>query len=221
MSSSKGKIEKIEKQHLILCEGEDEFWFLASFLNSVELKQTPFFANDIQIFNFGGNQELFNKLNVLKITSGFQQVQSLLIVRDAERDAQAAVQQIQSALQKAGLPTPSNPGKWEMKNLKVGFLLFPTCDSTVHEGTLEDLCLSILKESSSSVILEEIDSFINLLGDKHKREFPHEFKTKLHTYFSITDKFVGLKIGEAANAGVFDWNSTRLDFLKSFLLSAV
>ena len=221
MSSTKDKIEKIEKQHLILCEGEDEFWFLVSLLNSSELRENPFFANDIQIFNFGGNEELPKKLSVLRLTSGFQQVQSLLILRDTERDAQAAVRQVQSALKKAGFPSPSDPGKWEIQGLKVGFLLFPTCDSTVHEGTLEDLCLSILKEPSSSIILEEIETFMKLLGDKHKREFPHEFKTKLHTYFSITDKFVGLKIGEAAKAGVFDWNSTRLDFLKSFLLSAI
>lgn len=217
MSSTKGKNEKIEKKHLILCEGEDEFWFLVSFLNSDELKQRPFFANDIQIFNFGGNEELLKKLNVLKLTSGFQQVQSLLILRDAERDAEAAVRQIQSALKKAELPSPSGPGEWKTQGLKVGFLLFPTCDSTAHEGTLEDLCLSILKEPSSPVILEEVGTFMELLEDKHKRKFPHEFKTKLHTYFSITDKFVGLKIGEAAKAGVFNWNSTRLDFLKEFL----
>ena len=91
MSSTKDKIEKIEKQHLILCEGEDEFWFLVSLLNSSELRENPFFANDIQIFNFGGNEELPKKLSVLRLTSGFQQVQSLLILRDTERDAQAAV----------------------------------------------------------------------------------------------------------------------------------
>ena len=110
MSSTKDKIEKIEKQHLIFCEGEDEFWFLVSLLNSSELRENPFFANDIQIFNFGGNEELPKKLCVLRLTSGFQQVQSLLILRDTERDAQAAVRQVQSALKKAGCPSPSDPG---------------------------------------------------------------------------------------------------------------
>ena len=91
----------------------------------------------------------------------------------------------------------------------------------LHQNHLQNLI--VLEDSPLylNLNIEEIDTFMKLLGDKHKREFPHEFKTKLHTYFSITDKFVGLKIGEAAKAGVFDWNSTRLDFLKSFLLSAI
>lgn len=220
MASLKNKTEKIHKPYLIMCEGEDELRFLISFLNCSEVEDYPFFANDVQVINFGGNEELPLKLNVLKITPGFEQVKSLLILRDAEKDAQVAIRQIQNGLTKAGLPTPSEPGKWEGKNLKTGFLLFPTCDTSVHEGTLEDLCLSILKEDASFEILTEIDTFLKLLEERHQREFRHEFKAKLHTYFSITDKFVGMKIGEAANAGAFDWNSVKLNSLKTFLLAA-
>ncbi len=220
MAFPKNKIEKIHKPYLIMCEGEDEFRFLISFLNCPEMEDNPFFANDVQVINFGGNEELPLKLNVLKITPGFEQVKSLLILRDAEKDAQAAVRQIQNGLLKANLPVPSEAGKWEGKDVKIGFLLFPTCDTSVCEGTLEDLCLSILKEDTSSKILAEIDTFLKLLKESHQRIFPHEFKAKLHTYFSITDKFVGMKIGEAANAGAFDWSSFKLNSLKTFLLAA-
>ncbi|MGM9771341.1 MAG: DUF3226 domain-containing protein, partial [Segatella copri] len=100
---------------------------------------------------------------------------------------------------------------------KIGYLLFPTCDSLVKDGTLEDLCLSILAEECGFGIIGDIQNFMDELGFKYNRKYPHEFKTKLHTYFSVTDEYVSLKVGEAARAGAFDWNSDKLAPLKSFL----
>jgi hypothetical protein len=95
-------------------------------------------------------------------------------------------------------------------------VLFPTCDPAPGNGTLEDLCLSCLSESESASILEEIDSFLTLL-EKKGREFPRIFKNRLHTYLSTNDRYVSLKIGEAAPAGAFDWNNTSLNALRDFL----
>lgn len=211
--------EKINHPHIIFCEGVDEQKFLIYYLNSPELKEHPFLSEDVQIIDFGGNEELSNKLEVLKITPGFSSAKSLLIIRDAEKDPKAAVCQIQSSLEKTCLPMPLGPGEWKSNdsNFKTGFLLFPSCDKTVCKGTLEDLCLSILNQPDVSDMVKEIQEFLIHLKQKTHREFPHEHKTKLHTYFSITDKFIGLKIGEAAQAQAFDWNSEKLHFLKSFL----
>jgi hypothetical protein len=43
-------------------------------------------------------------------------------------------------------------------------------------------------------------------GNEIKR--PH--KTKLHTYLSGKNDFVGLKIGEAAKAGAWNWEHLKL-----------
>ena len=212
--------EKIKKQHIIFCEGEDEKWFLIWFLNSQELADNPFYSNDIQVISFGGNEELSDKLELLTITPGFETIKSLLVIRDAEKNAEGAVRKIQDSLGNVQLPVPDGPGKWAIDGKKVGFLLFPNCDQSVENGTLEDLCLSILKEEGHSIILDKVQSFLALLKEKHQRPFPHEFKSMLHTYFSVTDDFIGLKIGEAAKACAFDWNSDKLAFLKSFLLSS-
>lgn len=85
-------------------------------------------------------------------------------------------------------------------------------------GTLEDLCLSILSEENSNEIAEDIQKFMNEMETKHKRSYPHEFKTKLHTYFSITDDYVSMKIGEAARAGAFNWESEQIQPLKNFMM---
>lgn len=213
------KNETIDCPHIILCEGIDEKKFLIYYLNNPGLKEYPFLSRNVQIIDFGGNEELSDKLNVLKITPGFVSAKSLLIIRDAEKKPESAVCQIQRSLKKACLPVPSGPGEWESRdsNLKTGFLLFPSCDKTVKEGTLEDLCLSILNQPDSTDMLSEIQTFLEQLKKGFGRKFPHEHKSKLHTYFSITDKFVGMKIGEAAKAQAFDWNSENLNFLKSFL----
>jgi hypothetical protein len=59
------------------------------------------------------------------------------------------------------------------------------------------------------------------LKENRNREFPHEFKTKLHTYFSVTDDYVTMKIGEAARAGAFDWNNDKLSTLKDFIMEGL
>lgn len=208
---------RILKENLIICEGRDEQEFLIQYLNSAALSDTPGFSNDIQVIDFGGNSELRQKLAVLKNTAGFDQVTSLLVIRDAETNAEAACREIQHALEKNSFPVPQVPHYWEGDLFKVGFVLFPTCDNVVQNGTLEDLCLSILSDPLAANLLEDIDIFLNQLENHHQRSFSRIFKAKLHTYFSVHNDYVSLKIGEAAAAGAFDWNHPALTSLKNFL----
>lgn len=207
----------IRKQHLILCEGRDAEEFLIKYLNSQPLSDTAGFANDIQVMDFGGNENLSNYMTLLKNMEGFNQVESLMVIRDAERDAENAVYRIKAAFRNNGLPIPDQPHKWTEGALKTGFLLFPTCGEKIKNGTLEDLCLSVLSEDNSLQVLGDIQLFMDELGSKHGRIYPHEFKTKLHTYFSVTDAYVSMKIGEAAAAGAFLWDSEKLQPLKEFI----
>lgn len=213
---AKEKVQIIKK-HLIMCEGLDEFKFLVEYLNNPTLSLYPGFANDIQVYDFGGNEELDKIMRTLIVTPNFDKLESLLVMRDAEKDANTAVSQIQSALRKAGLPIPDSVCQWKPGNPKTGFLLFPNCSDVLCNGTLEDLCLDIIKESQTPDIITTIDNFLDTMATKHQRSFPHRFKTKLHTYFSVTDKYVGLKIGEAARAGAFDWGSDRLNPMTAFI----
>ena len=209
--------KRIQKENLILCEGRDEEEFLIKYLNSAELSSAEYFANDFQVMDFGGNQNLSNYLNLIKNMDGFDKVKSILIIRDAERNAEVARQEIINALRNAGLPFPESPHSWVGNSIKIGFLLFPACSDKLIDGTLEDLCISILSEEEGDAILGEIQGFMNHLTAECCRSFPHEFKTKLHTYFSITDRYVSLKIGEAAAAGAFDWGNRELAPLHDFL----
>ena len=96
----------ISKPYLILCEGLDECNFLCWFLNSKELHDDKRFSRIIQIIDFGGIKELTEKLAIIKNIEGYENVSRILIIRDAETNAEAAVKSIQSALDKNGLPVP-------------------------------------------------------------------------------------------------------------------
>lgn len=206
-------------QHLILCEGIDAQNFLIYYLNSDALATWPALQQTVQVADFGGINQLYMALSTWKNTEGFENIKSLLIIRDAETSATNAIQSVKDAFKKANLPQPDGPNSMSKTSaISTGFTLFPSCDKFPKNGTLEDLCLNILQEKESR-LLEEIEAFMNKLGNEKLREFPHRFKSKLHTYFSITDKYVSLKIGEAAKAGAFNWDSPQLVNLRDFLVS--
>ena len=210
--------QKIWKNHIILCEGRDAEEVLISYLNSDALSDEPAFSNDFQVMDFGGITDLTPFIATLKNMEGYDRIESLLIIRDAERDPEQAIRDIKSALTRNALVVPTEPHRWEGSSPRIGYLLFPFCETDVCPGTLEDLCLSILSESNNQEILTDIQSFMDALQHTRGRVFPHEFKTKLHTYFSITDAYVSLKTGESAKAGAFDWSNPKLASLKNFLL---
>ena len=208
-------------EHLILCEGMDEWKFITEYLNSKAVADYPEISQKIQVENFGGNEELPIKLQLWIKAPGFDHIKTLVVIRDAEKNAEQAVGNIISAMNKAQLHCPNQPGKLEHgEKLTTGFLLFPTLSADLIDGTLEDLCISILKESEKET-LWEIEDFLNHLEERSLRFFTWKFKTKLHTFFSVTNEYVSLKIGEAATAGAFDWYSPCLQEFKTFLLEMI
>lgn len=209
--------ERIHKKHLILCEGKDAWKFLVRYLNSPALKEKPFFSEDIEVFDFGGNENLSNYLAALKGIDGYSDVVSILVIRDAEQDAQKAACQVQSALRANGLEIPATQGQWTEGIPKTCFLLFPAFGAEECPGTLEDLCLTILDDTVAETPLEEIDTFVKHLEHDREQTFSHRHKTRLHTYFSVNNRFVSMKVGEAADAGAFNWSHPNLDPLKNCL----
>lgn len=207
----------IHKKHLILCEGMDAWKFLVRYLNSPALEENPFFSENIEVLDFGGNEELAAYLTALKGIDGYSDVVSLLVIRDAELDAQKAVCQVQSALRSNDLEVPAAQGQWAEGTPKTCFLLFPALGTEERTGTLEDLCLTILDDMATETPLEEIDTFVKHLEQDRGLTFSHRHKTRLHTYFSVNNRFVSMKVGEAADAGAFNWSHPNLGPLKNCL----
>ena len=150
--------------------------------------------------------------------SNYSSVKNIVILRDAEDDATAAIQSIQDSLRRNGLPVPQETNQWVKGKPNIAYSLFPAFDS-LTSGALEDLCVSIVAEENWDSMQNSIKEFLQIIKNNYGKKLPREFKNKLHTYFSATDEFVSLKIGEAAKAGAFDWNNAALNAMTKLLSS--
>lgn len=208
--------KKILKSYLLLCEGRDAERFLINYLECEALAQDQRFNNDIQVLDFGGNEDLCNFLMNLKNMDKFDQVKSLAIIRDAEKDYTKACREVSSSLKKCDFVFPDSCGKWAYDDMgvKIGYILFPLDNNA---GTLEDLCLKILSEKNSKNILSSIDTFLDGMESSFGRSYKRKHKNKLHVYLSSSDKYVTMPIGIASKSGAFNWSSDALKPLKSFL----
>jgi len=196
--------EIINKEKLVLVEGTDDFKFLSSLLSKMKI-------NNIEIKKFEGVANLTNHIKAIKGIEGFDIVTSILIFRDSEESTESACKSVNNSLKKTELiKTDIEPfAMSHQNNRKIGFGLFPGIDENgkIYEhGTLEDLCLRLFKEKS---VTEEINAYIKDFQSKTEK-FKRPYKNELHASFSFTDNFVGLKIGEAADAGCFDFDSPYL-----------
>ena len=111
----------IEQNRVLVVEGFDacRFWVCAC---------QAWGLTEIQIINFGGNFQLARHLQALTLASGTKNIASLVIARDAETDADAAMKSIQSAMQSAGLSVPAAPFEFTEGTPRTAFLLQPGFD---------------------------------------------------------------------------------------------
>ena len=216
MSKRKNKKEFTEP-NVVLCEGADATYFIISYLEYLRGKEEGF--KPFVAFDFGGIDELSNFLSEIKMYPNFDIVKSILILRDSELSFDSSVQSIKSALLNCGYPVPLNPNEIEKnENISVAFSLFPTLSKVKSNGTLEDLVISNLSEIDTESVLSDINGFITGLKEKD-RPITCLHKSKLYTYFSVTDKYITLKLGEATEAGVFNFECDEMLSLKELLIA--
>ena len=210
--------EKIEKPFLILCEGVDALNFIICLLNSEAAKhKNPKLAEDIQVFDFGGITELDKYLSGLQLMEGYETVKNIAIVRDAEKSAEGALESVKNSLRKAGLDSPDELMRWTSTRIQTGIALFPTLGKEPENGAIEDLCLKLLNKTDKEIASVLVEEFLQSVEKKRDKKLAHRFKSKLHTVLSSSDEYVSLKIGEAAKAGAFSWDSEALDEFYGFL----
>lgn len=209
---------KPDTKHLVLCEGKDDVGFLLRYMNSDVF--SGYVRSTVQIDQMRGVDKMPSFVRNLPNQEGFSQLRSLLIIIDADKDAQSAKDRVKGVLQRTGLPVPDAEHQWKDDGtLKTGFLLFPSCDAQSQNGALEDLCWDLLNDKHGPLIRDEIDGFIGSLERDGKREIKHRMKSLVHTYFSATEDLIASGIGRASEAGAFDWTSPMLRPLHDFIVS--
>ncbi|MDR0966093.1 MAG: hypothetical protein LBM75_06285 [Myxococcales bacterium] len=209
------KSAELKKTKLILAEGADEMYWLIHLIDALKIEE-------IQVLDFGGNDDLRSYLEALILNRDFKKVTSILIARDSETSTESAIKSVNESLRKVELiHRDIEPFEFVPFEKRVGFVLFPgyldpeqkkICSS----GTLEDLCLRIL-DSESKTAQNHVAGYLEDFSSKQKTQFSRIHKNRFHSYISFTDKFVGMKVGEtmkAGNQGLYDLNSP---YLKPFI----
>src|ERR1041384_7496333 len=88
---------------VLVVEGMTPFQFFKALLRHIDLLDV------IEIRNFGGVTDFTAFLEALIATPGFDKVESLGIIRDAEANASNAFTSICDSLRRAGLDVPTSP----------------------------------------------------------------------------------------------------------------
>ncbi len=216
---------RILKPFLILCEGKDVENFMICYLESDALAYDSRFSNDIQTFDFKGIDDLSAFIGTLTRMDGYDLVRQIMVLRDAETDVNQAIRSIQNAFRLNDLPVPGQPHIWKIESDSdkpaTAFTLLPDCNKEPTTGALEDLCWDILKDEHASKMRNDVLGFIDDIKKNYGTISTHEHKSRLHTYFSVNEKYISLKIGEAAKAGAFAWDHEKLNGLRDIMLEGL
>ena len=180
----------ITQRKVLLAEGRDAELFLVWACR--EYRQ----AQDFQVLDFGGVTELEKYLSTLATVEGYARIETLVIARDAETNAATAADSIKNALAGMNLPVPSNPFVYASGvSQKTAFLIFPGPNQ--ENGTLEDLCLEIVKDDP---IMPCVEDYVECLRGKTRgQRVNHIWKRKLHSFLAGKDvNLIGASIGQAS-----------------------
>lgn len=196
--------ERIAQPKVILVEGPDDLRFLGALLRHLNL------TTDFQLIKAEGKDNLSKMLRVLPLVSGFSQVETLAVIRDADSDSRAALQSVCNSLRAARLSVPRHMGTIAGGNPAVGVFIWPNCHDA---GLLETLCMEAV---SAEPVMDCVDQYVDCV-QKTQGTLPHPVdKARLHAFLAMRNR-PGLRLGEAAEEGYFPWNSPVFDPLKQFL----
>ena len=210
----------IEKPNLIVCEGKDDESFFNYFIKSLEYET----ENHVQVAKAGGKNGIIDFIKNLHVLPFFHILKSLTVMMDSDDNPKGRSMSIRNALRNAGFPVPDRPcevasglrpGSNEI--IKTSYALLPNFCSEETEGELESLCLTILNNNTNSQEFLAIVEDILRRIEKHGTTFKKRDKNKFHTYLSLSNKFVGMKLKESVSANIFCSSATELEPLRKLL----
>lgn len=197
---------KVRSPVVFAVEGMEQAHFLEPFLKHLRV------SGDVDIWNLGGKAEIRTYLGVLAKEAGFVgKARSLGVVRDADEDPKAAFSSVQSALKEAGLPVPKEPlqpeGEWPC----VRAMILP---SPGRRGILEDLCLASVKDDKA---MRCVKAYFDCLKNEKLAQPKDLSKARVRVFLASREE-PWKRVGEAAKAKVWPWDSEVFSELKTFVL---
>ena len=204
MKDTKDTIPKtISKKKVLIVEGEDEVNFFTALLEHMRI-------TGFEIHGIGGKDKFKSIFPALVRMPGFSDVEVLAVVRDADKDADAAFKSVRNILEREGLKPPIKMNQFSNKSKPiVGIFIMPGNSDT---GMLEDLCLKTVENHPA---MKCVNSFIDCVS---KLDNPPNniSKAKAQVFLAAMPKLVN-SVGLGAKKRYWNFNSKELTNLKSFI----
>ena len=142
------KENDVQKRKLLIVEGNHERDFFDAWFRRLGLTQ-------IQILPIGGKTQLAMNLGLLVKRPNFAEVDTLVIIRDADDNPAGALQAVAAALAGAGLPAPEGVGQYVQRDgLRTAVVITP---GEGRKGALEEL---LLETAVSDPVCPRAEAFI-------------------------------------------------------------
>ncbi|KFZ32293.1 hypothetical protein JS44_12375 [Anoxybacillus flavithermus] len=163
------KPREITREKLLLVEGKDEVNFFEALLEQSGIE-------GFEIIDVGGKRNFAKELKMLALLTGFEKVKTLIIVRDADDNADDAFASARSALHSIHFHTPNCQNELrEYEGRKVGIYIMP---GNFENGMLEDLCMSSVADQP---VISCIESFLSVSS---KRDvYQRTYLKQKHMFF--------------------------------------
>ncbi|WP_075162800.1 DUF3226 domain-containing protein [Chthonomonas calidirosea] len=192
------KPQEITKPFAILVEGPDDRCFFQAACKHLGLQE-------VDIVSVNGKDRF--RATLMSI-SGIRNREKILLVRDADDDANGALQSLQDALRKVDFPFPSKAFEWkigaEPPHVAIAIMPGPNEDGSLQKGALEDLYITVRMEKDK--ICKCVDDFLECCRGENP-SLKITSKSKVSAFLAA--QYADLRLGEAI-AKDFDWSHEAL-----------
>ena len=193
----------IQQSKLLVVEGADDKRLFNALLRHIGV-------SGIQVVDAGGKDNIRQMLKVIKQSPGYSKVSSIGVVRDADANAGSALQSVRDALRDANLPSPDAPLSLAGTDRRVAVLIAPHGESS---GTIEDVCLESVAGDAAMGCVQDYFSCLNDNGVEQPGNMP---KAEAQAFLASRER-PGLRLGEAASAGYWDFEHIAFEPFKRLL----
>jgi hypothetical protein len=206
-SCHRRKPDEIRSSYQLIVEGKDDKTFFEAFLENLGL-------SGVQIYSLDGKNNLNDFLKAFTLTTGYNTVKAIGIIRDSNSDPKASFQSVRTALANAGLPVPEKEIISAGEKPRVSILMIPGIDES---GSLEALCLRAVADRPA---ISCVESYIDCLERNNLKLQPNIYKAKLQAYLASLDEYTR-DLGLAAKKSVWPFTSPAFNRIRDFLTRIV
>ena len=195
----------IDRPVQLLVEGKDQANFFEALCRHVSME------NDVQIQNFGGITELKYFLGAFARSAEFSEVvESMGIVRDAEKNAESALESVSNSLRRIKFELRQAIDDWSWPVVRLHIL---------PDGKRPGMLETLLNDSiADSPVSDCIDSFFTCVETLPNIEIRNPEKARAQAYLA-TQRRPGISIGDAAQKGYWALEKDVFSGVRNFLLS--